>query len=270
MSDDEREHLLGREARFHDAWADEVDPGAVDPFRAFEVATCPENRFIDAWLGDVRGLRVVELGCGLGEASSWFARRGAEVLATDISAGMCRVATAVAAARGLTIETRVSSADALDLPDASVDVVYAANLLHHVDIDACVAEVHRVLRPGGRACFWDPLAHNPVINVYRWMATQVRTPDEHPLTMQDVARIRGRFGGGEVRFFWLTSLLIFLRFFLWDRVHPNAVRYWKKILDEAEQLEGTYRPLARLDDVLLRYLPFLGRWCWNVVLCLEK
>src|SRR3712207_7146211 len=48
--------------------------------------------------------------------------------------------------------------------------------------------IHRLLKPGGVALTWDPLAHNPVINKYRQMASEVRTDDEHPLRVADLKR----------------------------------------------------------------------------------
>ena len=53
------------------------------------------------------------------------------------------------------------------------------------------SEIRRVLKPGGRFFSYDPLAYNPAINVYRKMATEVRTPDEQPLTRADVQILHG-------------------------------------------------------------------------------
>lgn len=55
------------------------------------------------------------------------------------------------------------------------DVAYAGNVLHHVDIAVTLGEIHPVLRPGGALVSWDPLAHNPLINIYRRMGSPVRT-----------------------------------------------------------------------------------------------
>ena len=55
--------------------------------------------------------------------------------------------------------------------------------------------------------------------------------------------------------FWLTTLWIFLRFYLIERVDPNKERYWKKIIAESTRLEPTYRRLERLDR-LLKKAPF--------------
>jgi SAM-dependent methyltransferase len=143
-------------------------------------------------------------------------------------------------------------------------------VLHHVDLKKCLDEVKRVLKPGGQAAFWDPVAHNPVINVYRRMAMPVRTHDEHPLRRSDIKFFRSRFSEFDSRFFWLTSLVVFLKFYLWDRVHPSTDRYWKRILAQERDLRPLVNPLMSLDRTLLRLIPGLGWWCWNVVVVVRK
>ena len=46
-------------------------------------------------------------------------------------------------------------------------------------------EIRRVLRPGGRGVFLEPLWHNPLLRLGRRLTPSARTPDEHPLTEQD-------------------------------------------------------------------------------------
>jgi 2-polyprenyl-3-methyl-5-hydroxy-6-metoxy-1,4-benzoquinol methylase len=258
-----------REAAHHDDWAASVDPADVDVDAAWLGLGCPELRWIDEQLGDVRGLRVLELGPGLGEASVWFARHGAEVTALDISPGMLEVVQQVAQRYGVVVETVVASASDLSWsPDASFDIVYGANVLHHVDLEACLGEVHRVLKPGGRAAFWDPVKYNPAIEVYRRLATGVRTDDEHPLRTRDLRAMRARFRSVECRGFWLTALLIFVRFFVIDRIHPSADRYWRLVIERQHRHERFLRRAHRIDSRVLRVVPPLRWMCWNLaVVC---
>jgi len=261
--------LLDREEEFHDQWASSVDPASVLVREAFTLPTCPENRWIHASLGDVRGKTMLELGAGLGEASAWFAIHGANVIATDLSGGMLVVARRVAAHNGTAITPVQMDGAVLALADASVDIVYGANVLHHVEQAQCIREVHRVLRPGGVAVFWDPLRYNPAINVYRRMATEVRTTDEHPLGVEDLRLLRRTFRRVDARFFWLASLGVFAWFFLGQRVHPNAERYWKKIITDYASIAPLHRVLAAADRVLLR-IPGLRWWAWNMAVVCRK
>lgn len=260
-----------REREFHDQWASTLDPATIPVTETFTGSTTPTARWLSDTLGDVRGLRLLDLGTGFGEGAVWFASRGADVVALDISPEMLRVVERVAAHHGVTVETREGSADDLSqFPDESFDIVYGANVLHHVDMRRALLEVRRLLKPGGRAGFCDPLAYNPAIKVYRRMAEDVRSEDEAPLTRASVRIYDELFTSVERRFFWLTTLLVFVKFFLIDRVHPSADRYWRRIITEEPRLRPWYVPLERLDRALLRLAPPLGWLCWEIGVVVRK
>lgn len=263
--------IESREREFHDDWASDIDPKSVPVIETFSATTSPEPQWLLHKMGDIRGKRILELGAGAGEAAVYFAKQGALATATDLSPRMLEVASRVAALHGVNIATRVCSAEDLSQFERdSFDIVYAANLLHHVNIERCLDEVKRVLRPGGLAAFWDPVAHNPAINVYRRMAMAVRTEDEHPIRRSQLDWFHSRFPKVETRFFWLLTLVIFIKFYVVDRVHPSADRYWKRILTHEASLRWLYKPLALLDRVLLAVVPILGWWCWNIAIVARK
>ncbi len=93
-----------------------------------------------------RPRRVLEVGCGWGELAEWIGRAtGAEVVATDLSPRMVELA----GARG--VDARLADVQSLPFGDAEFDVVVAAWMLYHVpDLDRGIAEIWRVLRPGGK------------------------------------------------------------------------------------------------------------------------
>jgi SAM-dependent methyltransferase len=88
---------------------------------------------------------VLEVGCGLGELSERIAcELAADVVAIDLSERMVELARA----RG--VDARVADAQALPFEDSLFDCVVAAWMLYHLpDVDAGLAEIARVLRPGG-------------------------------------------------------------------------------------------------------------------------
>jgi SAM-dependent methyltransferase len=183
---------------------------------------------------------------------------------------MVEVALKLAEKNGVKIEGCTVNAMAMDFPDNSFDIVYASNLLHHLpEPEKAIREMHRVLKPGGKACFWDPMKHNPVINVYRRMATEVRTEDETPLDINIVNFVKSLFSETAYDTFWLTSLWIFLRFYLIEKVHPNEERYWKKIIIEQERLKPQYSRLEELDG-FLKKLPLMKRLAWNLAVVATK
>ncbi|MGF1663568.1 MAG: class I SAM-dependent methyltransferase [Kineosporiaceae bacterium] len=101
-------------------------------------------------LGPVSGRDVLEVGAGAGQCSDWLAARGARPVALDLSAGMLRHAPAV-------VRTRAVQGDAARLPfaDGAFDLAFSAYgaLPFTPAADRVLAEVHRVLRPGGRWVF---------------------------------------------------------------------------------------------------------------------
>ncbi|MBI2496670.1 MAG: class I SAM-dependent methyltransferase [Opitutae bacterium] len=251
---------------FHDGWAASVDVTKIDVRQMNEACTAPETRCIRQALGDLRGRTLLDVGCGLGEAAVYFALLGAEVTATDISPGMCAAARRLAEHNGVKIRTHVSASEDLGFgPDVKFDVIYTGNTLHHVDIAATMPLLLKHLKPDGMFVSWDPVAYNPVINYYRRHAMAVRTADEHPLRLADIRAVRTHFRESHTRWFWLSTLLIFLIMKFVQRRDPNKERYWKKVVEEAETWAPLYRPLEFLDKVLL-LLPFLRPLCWNVVI----
>jgi len=100
--------------------------------------------------GDVAGLRVLDLGCGRGELLRACANRGsAFVVGADYAAAAVRIAR-----RSTEREVSITRADATRLPfaDGSFDRAYALDLVEHLypaELDRMMAEVHRILAPGG-------------------------------------------------------------------------------------------------------------------------
>jgi SAM-dependent methyltransferase len=98
------------------------------------------------------GLRVLEIGCGLGTDGAQFAKAGADYTGVDLTDASIELARKRFELFGLKGEFRVADAEKLDFPDESFDLVYSHGVLHHTpDTATAVREVHRVLKPGGRA-----------------------------------------------------------------------------------------------------------------------
>ena len=99
-----------------------------------------------------RGLNVLEIGCGMGTDGAQFAKAGADYTGVDLTDAAVELARKRFQASGLKGNFRVADAERLDFHDESFDIVYSHGVLHHTpDIKAAVREIHRVLKPGGRA-----------------------------------------------------------------------------------------------------------------------
>lgn len=269
MNDQAVEQVIAKEISFHDHWARGLRARDVPVLESFTAPTCPENRFLLKGAGHLEQADFLELGAGMGEASVFFARQGARVVATDISPEMLNLIQRVAQLHQVGLRTVQMDAANIQYPDQNFDLVYGANVLHHVETRRCLEEVHRVLRPGGKALFWDPIAYNPFINAYRSMADQVRSDDEHPLTLHDLADMRSLFEQVDVQFSWFTSLSVFLKFYFVDQIHPNEERYWKKAIYDHHAFAKLYRWTSALDSWLLK-VPGVRWLAWNMAVVLTK
>jgi SAM-dependent methyltransferase len=134
-----------------------------------------------ALLGDVEGRTILDFGCGSGENSLLLARRGAHVIGVDISTALLSLASRRLALNGLgdRAEFVVGSAHDLPLPDASVDAVMGIAILHHVDLKKAASEIRRVLKPGGRAIFQEPVRDSATVRAVRKLIPY-RSPDISP------------------------------------------------------------------------------------------
>lgn len=100
-----RNEIIKKEELFHDQWAQSIDISTVN-VNAFGVAcTPPDIKHIISALGDLRGKKILEIGCGFGEASVFFTKHGAKVTASDLSRGMLDVVIKVAHYHNVNIET---------------------------------------------------------------------------------------------------------------------------------------------------------------------
>jgi ubiquinone/menaquinone biosynthesis C-methylase UbiE len=159
-------------------------------------------------LGDVRGQRVVDFGCGSGANSVHLALRGAAVVGLDISESLIALARERLAANGVERTARFIVGSAHDTPfvDNSIDVVFGIAILHHLDLQLVSREVHRILKPGGRAIFQEPVRNSAVLRFVRVLIPD-RAPDispyERPLTDEEVKTFGRAFASMRVKAFTL-------------------------------------------------------------------
>ena len=142
-----QEHPCG--SKFSDA-----ETGTREFFRRIE-----SHRYEKEWhipeaadFANARGLKVLEIGCGIGTDGAQFAKAGADYTGVDLTDAAVELARTGFALADLPGRFLVSDAEHLDFPDASFDLVYSHGVLHHTpDIRSAISEIHRVLKPKGRA-----------------------------------------------------------------------------------------------------------------------
>ncbi|MSP83905.1 MAG: SAM-dependent methyltransferase [Alphaproteobacteria bacterium] len=136
---------------FHMAWFERPD-------ESFAAAADRATAMMVAALNLEPGARVIEAACGVGSTARVLARRGAHVLATNLSTGQIAQARAFAAAEGLAANIDVAVADyhALPCADRTFDVWWCQEaLLYTADKARVLDEARRVLKPGGRLLLSD-------------------------------------------------------------------------------------------------------------------
>jgi SAM-dependent methyltransferase len=201
-----------RELRHHDELAATLEPAAMPPRPPDEW----ERALLDA-AGDVTGRDVLEIGCGEGGLSIALLDRGARLTATDLSPGMVDVARERAERfrPGAGARFVAAPVEALGLGIGQYDLVIGKFILHHLDLQPAVAELSRVLRPGGRGLFMETSGVNPLLAwarrrlVGRFGVFRYGTDDELPLTRRDLEAMTAAFSRVRARFpvFWLFQML---------------------------------------------------------------
>ena len=241
-----------REQAFHDVAYSQATREHVWGF--YKATRASRQAFRDALAAEgLNGKRVLEYGSGAAAQAFFLASHGARVTGIDISPvaverGRLRVADDGLEDR---VTFEVMDGESLRFDDQSFDLVCGVGILHHLDLDRACPEIARVLTPAGAAVFVEPLGHNPLINAYRRRTPELRTPDEHPLLVDDLEGARRYFGDARFEFFHLASLA--------------AIPFRDR--------GGFGKLLSRLDAVdrrLFRLLPPLQRHAWMVVLRLRK
>jgi len=102
--------------------------------------------------GGAHGLKVLEIGCGLGTDGAQFAKAGADYTGVDLTGAAVELARKRFELYDLPGKFQTADAENLDFADESFDLVYSHGVLHHTpDTAKAIREIYRVLRPGGRA-----------------------------------------------------------------------------------------------------------------------
>jgi SAM-dependent methyltransferase len=207
-------------------------------------------------LYDPTGKRVLLYGCGEGnEAAGLFDQGAASIAGFDVSDAEIARAQATAEQRGYADRVDFRTADAHHTPyeDDAFDLIIGNAILHHLDVEVALEEIQRILAPGGRAVFREPLAHNPLLKLGRALTPAARTPDEHPFTRDDWAACAERFPAFSHREVELVSIPLM----------PLNL-----LLPRARQ-RGLARRVAALDDRMLTRWPGLRSHARTTLITLQ-
>lgn len=206
--------------------------------------------------------QLLDFGCGAGEASVRFARMGYHVTGFDISEANIENSRLLAERYELTALTTfaIDIAESLSIADNSFDFVAGIDILHHIEIPRAMAEVRRVLKPGGIAVFKEQIEVPLFDSVRNWSLVERFFPkqmsydlhitqDEKKLSPADVQCIRSLFPGCREERFSISARFV--------RLLPGS----------PQQALGR---LQRFDHKLKQLVPVLGAFGGEVVFHLRK
>lgn len=206
------------------------------------------------------GAKILDFGSGPGENALRFARIGYEVQGFDISEANVELAKKLFQKHNANGDFCVSSAEALPYKDNSFELIAGIDILHHIDIPKGLAECKRVLKPGGKAFFREPV-EAPLLDSIRntWPLILIApkqasfelhiTEDERKLNHFDEEEIQRIFPKLKKR-----PYLLFAR------------------LDRFIRRDNNPNPsfLEKLDHKLFQAFPFLQKFCGAVIYEVEK
>jgi len=206
---------------------------------------------------DLKGAVILDYGCGKGGFSQVLARLGGCVYGIDISPQLIQQARTVAL-KGMNgsfsaVQFLVSDAHHTPFADNSFDYVFGNGALHHLDLDRALAEIARVLKPGGKARFMEPMYHHPLLWSLRRLTTNAHTVDERPLSLTDLAKPNRWFRICCHQEHFLFSVCA-------APVHLLGKSLALSVIDK----------LDRFDQFMMRVEPRLRRFAWYTVLEMEK
>lgn len=225
-----RESRWQSEAEFFDRIADRSAPGGLDPLVAIRyggpLRGIYAKEFCFSLLGDPRGLRILDLGCGTGDNALLMAHLGANVTGIDISPRSIEVAKDRAARCGLEEKVRFLCGPIEEVePEAGpFDVVFADGVLHHLldSLDQVFARLASWSHPGALAIFKEPTNLAPGL---RWLRGYIpihteATPDERPLEEAELEIVQRWIPHLRVRHFQMLGRLN--RFLLKDGSYERS------------------------------------------------
>lgn len=205
-------------------------------------------------LGNLENKAVLDLGCGIGYTPLELAKRGAQVTAVDLSETAVQSTQRRVEAAGYSHQVCTVRANVEQLPfaDASFDVIYAQNFLMHVSHRAVGRECYRLLKPGGKLVVVEPLAHHPLIRLYRRFFSDYKGTHPRYSTHEDMATLAYFFNHGYEKRFYLSAAL---------------AAFWQ---NQPVLLKLALPLLNALDAQLRKIYPASYDWYWVTVLELFK
>ena len=173
------------------------------------ISNCGED-FLIYLKDNAKNSKILDFGCGIGSSAEKVIKYNPKkIIGIDISEISINKAKNKAKELNIDIDYKVDNCEKTNLNQNSFDIVYGTGILHHLEIDKCLNEIHRVLKSNGKLLFIEPLGTNPIINLYRKLTPNTRSRDEHPLIKKDFEYLNKKFVDVNVKYYGFLTLIFF-------------------------------------------------------------
>lgn len=175
----------------------------------------PRHKAFWAILSDVRGKKILDVGCGYGYSACRLAMLGADVTAIDISKKMCDLTKMSADLNHVNINVRNMSVVSTGFPDEYFDIIVGQVSLHHLPLSTAGAEMKRVLKKNGKAVFLEPIHQGKFMLELRSRIPVecLESPGGGALRIEEIKALGNLFGTVEIEYFGFFERLRRFRFF---------------------------------------------------------
>lgn len=197
---------------------------------------------------DIKGNRILDVGCGEGRFTRFLAQAGATVTGLDVRQAVLDRAAARSKKEGVTVEWIQGRAEAMPFEDESFDIVVFSNSLHHVApelMEGAIREAARVLAPNGTLYVMEPIAAGPYFE-----ATSL-VNDEREVRNKALAALHtaGSVGFQPVQEMTYMAKRVFASFEDYAREQREAGEKRARVLDErGEEIRARFLAAARKED----------------------
>ena len=245
-------------------WDSNLDPQNLEHKERFqlnrEIAFLigPDQKYAYCMLEPLKEHLILEIGSGLGANAIELARRGAKVIAFDLSGE--RLRELKSHIESLNLSDRIllvqGSADSLPFKTSSIDRVYTKSVLIHTQLTQTTEQINRVLKADGRGVFIEPLQKNPWVNLYRaTFAPKIWRVIANYFGPAESAMMQTNFTNVIQRDFYFLGFFAFI----FQYALPNVTLF-----------RLSSKLLYLLDRVLFQIIPPLRNMAWMRVFRVEK
>ena len=204
------------------------------------------------YLGDLKGKKLLEIGCGSGEQAVYFAMQGAEVTIVDISLESLKIAERLAVQKNTKLAAVQMNAEEMKFSTEEFDLIYINSVLMHVNQQKVLQECSRVLKKEGKLVIVEPLQYAPFVQIYRLLSSYRKMKPKYA-TLKMFKEGKEYFSDYHHKEFYLFSSALLPVFYLRNNF-----------------LQKMYVGIAKVDAALIKIFPFLRFGCWVSVVQYSK